>query len=75
MFQRTLATVRQVTAEEARAVRPLRIASRHRERGRDHRNARRRMAVDRPVERFLLLNGLDRDDRVKAGERYKIIVE
>ena len=33
------------------------------------------MAVDRPYERFLLLNGLDRGGALKAGERYKIVVE
>ena len=35
-----------------------------------------RMPVsDRPLERFLLLNGLDRSAACKPGERYKIVVE
>ena len=33
------------------------------------------MAVDRPLDRFLLINGLDRNDGLKVGERYKIAVE
>ena len=35
-----------------------------------------RMAVpDKPLERFLVLNGLERGARLKPGERYKIVVE
>jgi predicted Zn-dependent protease len=35
-----------------------------------------RMAVtDRPLEYFLLLNGMDREGPLKAGQRYKIITE
>jgi hypothetical protein len=30
---------------------------------------------DRPLEWFLLLNGLDRPGPIKAGERYQIITE
>ena len=37
--------------------------------------AARMVVTDRPVERFLTLNGLDRDAAVKPGERYKIVVE
>jgi len=29
----------------------------------------------RPLERFLLLNGLDRNASLAVGERYKIVVE
>ncbi len=75
MFERTLASVRQVTAEEARAVRPLRIHLVTAREGDTIETLAERMSSDRAVERFLILNGFDRDDRVKAGERYKIIVE
>ena len=30
---------------------------------------------ERPVEHFLLLNGLEKSSDVKAGERYKVIAE
>jgi predicted Zn-dependent protease len=33
------------------------------------------MPIDRPLERFLLINGLDRNAPLKVGERYKIVVE
>jgi predicted Zn-dependent protease len=34
------------------------------------------MAVpDRKLDRFLILNGLDRDAKLKVGDRVKIIVE
>ena len=31
--------------------------------------------ADRPLEQFLLLNGLDKDAALKPGVRYKIVVE
>ena len=34
-----------------------------------------RMPVDRALEKFLLLNGLDRNGPLRVGERYKIDVE
>jgi predicted Zn-dependent protease len=33
------------------------------------------MATDRPLERFLLLNGLDAATALEPGRRYKIAVE
>jgi predicted Zn-dependent protease len=37
--------------------------------------AARMIVANRPVERFLVLNGLERSAQVKPGESYKIIVE
>ena len=71
----TLATVRQVQSDEARGVRPLPDRTGHRARGRHAQGLAARMAVDRPLERFLLINGLDRSQALKVGERYKIAVE
>jgi predicted Zn-dependent protease len=35
-----------------------------------------RMAVpDRKLERFLILNGFDRDTKLKFGQRVKVVVE
>jgi predicted Zn-dependent protease len=31
--------------------------------------------VDRPLERFRVLNGLDAGDRLKPGDKVKIVVE
>jgi predicted Zn-dependent protease len=34
------------------------------------------MAIaDRPLDQFLVLNGLEKDAVLKAGTRYKIVVE
>lgn len=75
LFQRTLATVRRVTPEEARDVQPLRIALVMTGAGETAEGLSARMASDRPLERFLLLNGLERGGALKPGERYKIVVE
>jgi predicted Zn-dependent protease len=76
MFRRTLASVRQVTPEEGRAVRPLRLEIVTAGAGDTTDSLAGRMVVsDRPLERFLLLNGMDRGAAVKAGERYKIVIE
>ena len=37
--------------------------------------AHRMMGVDRPVERFRVLNGLNGNDGIKARERVKIVVD
>jgi predicted Zn-dependent protease len=37
--------------------------------------ARRMASADRPLDQFLMLNGLERDAVLKPGTRYKIVVE
>ena len=75
MFQRTLQSVRQVRAEEARQIRPLKLQTVTARSGDTAQGLAERMPVDRPLERFLLLNGLERAGPLKPGERYKIVVE
>jgi predicted Zn-dependent protease len=76
LFQKTLASVRQITGAEARAVRPLRLQVVTAGAADTRDTLAGRMAVnDRPLEQFVTLNGLDRDTPVKAGDRYKIVVE
>ncbi|QFU15216.1 M48 family metalloprotease [Microvirga thermotolerans] len=75
LFQRTLGSVRQVTPEEARAIRPLRLRIVTAQPGDTVQTLAERMPVDRPLDRFLQLNGLERGDTLKVGERYKIAVE
>ncbi|HEY8383352.1 MAG TPA: M48 family metalloprotease [Microvirga sp.] len=75
-FQRTLASVRQVNAEEARSLKPLRLQMMTAETGDTAEGFASRMAVgDRPLDRFLLLNGLDRAGPLTPGQRYKVVVE
>ncbi|HZH09384.1 MAG TPA: M48 family metalloprotease [Microvirga sp.] len=75
MFQRTLASVRQVQPEEARRIRPLKLQIVTAQRGDTAQSLAARMPVDRALDRFLLLNGLERGGPLRVGERYKIVVE
>lgn len=75
-FRASLDSVRAVGAEEARAVRPLRLQLVTAAPGDTVESLAARMVVaNRPVERFLVLNGLERGAALKAGERYKIVAE
>lgn len=74
-FQRTLASLRRVTPEEAREVEPLRLALATAQAGDTPASLSARMATDRPLERFLLLNGLDAGAALEPGRRYKVAVE
>jgi predicted Zn-dependent protease len=75
LFQRTLASVRRVSADEAREVQPLRMTAATARAGDTVETLSARMATDRPLDRFLLLNGLERGAALQPGERYKIVVE
>ncbi len=75
LFQRTLATVRQVQPDEARRIRPLKLKVVTAQEGDTPQRLAERMPIDRALERFLLLNGLDRNASLRVGERYKIVVE
>lgn len=75
MFQRTLNSVRQVQPEEARRIRPLKLQIVAAQPGDSAQTLAARMPVDKALDRFLLLNGLDRAGPLRAGDRYKIVVE
>ncbi len=67
---------RRVPSDEAAKLRPLRLSVVQASGGDSAHDLATRMALlDRPLDQFLLLNGLDRDGVLKTGERYKIIVE
>jgi predicted Zn-dependent protease len=75
-FRHMLDSVRQVSAEEGRSLRPLRVqAVTAAEGDTADRLASRMIVPDRPVDRFLILNGLERGGALTPGERYKIVVE
>lgn len=75
-FRQTLESVRPVGPEEAQTVSPLKLRVVTAQEGDTVESLARRMGgADRPIERFLVLNGLERGARVKAGERYKLVVE
>jgi predicted Zn-dependent protease len=75
-FRQTLDSIREVSASDARELRPLRlrvVAAREGDSVEALAGAMR--GVDRPLERFLTLNGLARGAPVKAGDLYKVITE
>jgi predicted Zn-dependent protease len=71
-----LASFRRMSRAEADAARPLRLKSvTVGPNDNVERMASRMVVADRPVERFRVLNGLDPADKLKPGDRVKIVVE
>jgi predicted Zn-dependent protease len=75
LFRRALPTVRALTPEEAASIRTLRLQVVTAAPGDTAESMAGRMASERPLEQFLLLNGLDRAGPLRPGEHYKIVVE
>lgn len=75
-FQSSIASFHRLTPEEIAAARPLRIAIVAARPGETAEMLAARMAVPvRPLDYFLLLNGLSRGDPLQASEGYKIVAE
>jgi predicted Zn-dependent protease len=75
-FRQTLDSLRTVSPEEARGLRPPHIQIVTALPGETVEGMASRMAApDRPVERFLILNGLEPGSGLAPGQRYKIVVE
>lgn len=72
----TVNSFRRLTLEEIQAARPLRIKVITVQPGDTVESLSHRMAgVDHPVERFRVLNGLDRNAQIKVRDRVKIVVD
>lgn len=74
-FAAALASLRLLRPGEAQAVRPRRIsvvAARH---GDTAAGLAARMSLEAPLERFLVMNGLERGEPLRPGERYKLVTE
>jgi predicted Zn-dependent protease len=75
-FRASISSFHRLSAQEAAAAHPLRIQIVEAGEADTPETMARRMAVaDRPLEQFLLLNGLEPGAALKAGERLKIVVE
>ncbi|WP_245504599.1 M48 family metalloprotease [Aquabacter spiritensis] len=75
-FRAAAETFRRVANDEAETVRPLRLRVVSVGIGDTVEKFAARMQVpDRPLERFLILNGLDRESKLKYGEKVKIVAE
>ncbi len=75
-FRQTLESIRRLSADEVRAIKPLRVSIVTAREGDTAEALASLMAgTDKVLERFLVLNGLDRGGPLKPGQRYKIVVE
>ena len=72
----TVNSFRRLTLDEIQAARPLRIKVITVQPGDTVESLSHRMAgVDRPAERFRVLNGLERNAQVKVRDRVKIVAD
>jgi predicted Zn-dependent protease len=75
-FRTSAETFRRVPVEEAKGATPLRIAVvRVGLRDTVERLAAKMAVPDRKLERFLILNGIEKDAKLKLADRVKIVVE
>jgi predicted Zn-dependent protease len=75
-FRSMVESLRALAAQETASIRARRLALVAAQAGDSAATLARRMAVeDRPLEQFLILNGLDRAAALTAGQRYKVIVD
>ncbi len=74
-FQSILGSMRRISDQEAANVPPLHIRIVRAAPGDSTQSMAGRMATDRGYERFLLLNGLDINQKLQPGESYKIVTE
>ena len=71
-----LESFRSLSASDAQSVSPLRIRLATAGAGDTPASLAGRMATtDRPLEQFLVLNGLERNAKLTPGQRYKIVSE
>jgi len=75
-FRASIDSFHRVSADEVKAVRPLRLAISVAKPGDTAETLAARMAVpERALDYFLLINDLARGEPLQRGERYKIVVE
>jgi predicted Zn-dependent protease len=75
-LRRTTYSFKRLTAAEARAIKPLRVDVVTVGKGDSAESLAARMPFDSyRLERFLALNGMDREQALIPGEKVKVIVE
>ncbi len=75
-FQALINSFRRIAPDEASAVHPLRLTMIVAKDGDSVETLASRMVVpDRPLDYFLLLNGIERNGSLRSGETYKIVTE
>ena len=71
----SIRSFRRLSNDEASTARPLRLAVASAEGAAPDLLAQRMRGVERPLDVFLLVNGLDRADSLTPGEKYKLVME
>lgn len=74
-FQRWVSSLEEVSAEEISTLRPTHIQIVQAAGANAEELARRMIVADRPLDRFLVLNGLERGAALVPGRSYKIVTE
>lgn len=75
VFRESVATFRRLSDAEAGRLKPLRLRAVAVAPGDTPESLSRRMATERPLERFLVLNGLSAGASLTPGDQIKIVVE
>lgn len=76
MFRDAVGTFRRMSLNEIETARPLRLQVVTVHAGDTPEKLANRMAVvDRPLERFLIINGLQHGDTLKVGDKIKVVTE
>ncbi len=74
-FKESVGTFRRMSLQESAQVHPLRLKIVTAGARDTVETLSRHMATDRPLERFRVINGLSANDRIKPGDKVKIVVE
>jgi predicted Zn-dependent protease len=74
-FRESVGSFRRMTLSEIQSTKPLRLKVVSAQPGDTVEKIAGRMPVDHPVERFLVLNGLQQAQALNPGEQVKIVVE
>jgi len=75
IFRESVATFRRMSMSEVEKARPLHLQTITVQAGDTAEKLAGRMATDKALERFLVINGLNHGEALKAGDRVKIVVE
>ena len=75
LFRESVGTFRRMSLAEIEAAKPLRMRVVAVQPGDTAERLAGRMAIDRPLERFLVLNGLKAGEALRPGDKVKVVAE
>ncbi|MDO9413518.1 MAG: M48 family metalloprotease [Pseudolabrys sp.] len=74
-FRESVSTFRRMSVKESSEIHPLRLKIATVKAGDTPETMARQMATEQPLLRFMVLNGLSAGEKLKPGERVKLVVE